>query len=308
MIPVKSFWMMLLSAVLTLALWSPAAQSQAIADSQDTPTSNNSNSSGNEKDPFEKFNRAMFEFNDTLDRGIFKPVAEGYKAVLPEPARNCIGNVFSNVGDVWIAANNLLQGKPVEAVSDLCRVVINSTVGLLGCFDVASDIGLVKHNEDLGQTLGRWGIGSGPYLVLPIFGPSTVRDTFGLIGDVKANPVANLGHVRTRNSLLALRFVDARASLLSASDILEKVALDRYTFVRDAYLQRRRNLIYDGDPPEQSNLNTPAQKTSALVSLEPEPKLQTDIPLGWFDTPTQRDALPKTKTPLATELSASAAL
>lgn len=316
--PAKSVWTLLLTATLGLTLWSASAHGQTVnsesnnAATASSPGEGNANS-GNDKDPFESFNRPMFEFNDALDRALFKPVAQGYKAVLPEPARNCVSNAFSNVGDIWIAFNNLLQGKPVDAISDVCRVVVNSTVGLLGCFDVASEIGLVKHNEDLGQTFGRWGIGSGPYLVLPIFGPSTVRDSFGLAGDVYANPIAHIEHVPTRNTLLAVSFVDKRASLLSASDLLEKVALDRYTFVRDGYLQRRRSLIHDGNPPEQSR-QTPESslaKTAdnhALVTIELEPGKQAGVPIGWFDPPTQRDALPQSKPSVAAEPSVGTAL
>ncbi|TAK91481.1 MAG: VacJ family lipoprotein [Burkholderiaceae bacterium] len=249
-------------------------------------TASAADSEVNPKDPYEKFNRAMFEFNDAVDNAFLKPVGKGYRAVVPEPARNCIGNVFSNIGDVFVAANNLLQGKPADAVSDVCRVLINSTIGLFGCFDVASEMGLVKHNEDFGQTLGRWGLGSGPYLVLPFFGPSDVRDAFGLAVDVHVDPVANIDHIRTRNSLLGLRLIDRRASLLDATDLMEKVALDRYAYLRDAYLQRRRSLIYDGNPPEDRS-----SETSAATPTEAAPAPGTP-PIGWFDAPTQREPLP----------------
>lgn len=239
-------------------------------------------------DPFEKFNRAMFDFNHALDSVLFEPLARGYRAVLPEPARNCVGNVFGNIGDVWVAFNNLLQGKLGDAVSDLCRVVVNSTVGLAGCFDIASEMGLQKHNEDFGQTLGKWGVGSGAYLVLPIIGSSTVRDGFGLVADIYADPVGHINHVPTRNTLYGTRFVDRRASLLSAGELLGQVALDRYTFVRDSFLQRRRSLIYDGNPPEDKN-STDASMVEPVAKTAPEPGVAVGAPVGWFDAPNQRD-------------------
>jgi len=205
--------------------------------------------SGNPKDPLEGFNRAMFAFNDALDAVAIKPVAQGYEAVMPAPLRTGVTNFFANIADLFIGINNLLQGKPEQALSDLGRVVINSTIGILGLFDVASEAGLEKHEEDFGQTFGRWGVGDGAYLVLPFFGPRTVRDTVGLALDVKTDPVAHLSDVATRNSLLALRLIDNRADLLPADKVIEQAALDKYSYVRDGYLQRRRNLIYDGNPP-----------------------------------------------------------
>lgn len=205
----------------------------------------------NAHDPFETFNRAMFQFNSNLDRAVVRPVAEAYVNIFPEPVRNCVGNVFSNLGDVGNAVNNALQGKFKEALSDICRLAINSTIGIFGCFDVASAVGLEKHHEDFGQTLGVWGVGSGPYLVLPLFGPSSVRDGIGFFTlDTRVDVVRNLDHVPTRNELWTVRLVDTRAGLLSATNLLDSAALDPYVFVRDAYFQRRRNQIYDGDPPD----------------------------------------------------------
>lgn len=201
-------------------------------------------------DPFEPFNRAMFSLNETLDDAVAEPAARAYVNVVPEALRVTAGNVFSNVRDLWTAANQLLQGKPREAVSDFARVFVNTTVGFAGFADVATPLGLERHREDFGQTLGRWGVASGPYLVLPVFGPSSVRDGFGLVGDLMADPVTrSVDRVDVRNSVRALRIVDGRASLLGAGRVLEGAALDKYTFVRDGYLQRRRNLIWDGDPP-----------------------------------------------------------
>ncbi|MFN3885112.1 MAG: VacJ family lipoprotein [Rhodocyclaceae bacterium] len=207
--------------------------------------------SGNPKDPLEGFNRAMFAFNDGLDTVLIKPVAKGYEAVLPSPVRTGVTNFFGNIADLFIGVNNLLQGKPDQAFSDFGRVIINSTIGILGLFDVATEAGLEKHEEDFGQTFGRWGVGDGAYVVIPFFGPRTVRDTVGLVLDVKTDPVANLADVSTRNSLLALRVIDNRADLLPADKVIEEAALDKYSYVRDGYLQRRRNLIYDGNPPRE---------------------------------------------------------
>lgn len=207
--------------------------------------------SGNQKDPIEGLNRAVFAFNDGLDTVLIRPAAQGYDAVLPTPVRTGITNFFGNIADVFIGVNNLLQGKPAQALSDLGRVMINSTVGILGIFDVASEAGLEKHEEDFGQTLGRWGMGDGAYVVLPMFGPRTVRDTAGLALDMAVDPVANVDHVASRNSLSALRLIDARAELLPADKVIAEAALDKYAYVRDGYLQRRRNLVHDGNPPRE---------------------------------------------------------
>lgn len=207
--------------------------------------------SGNPRDPVEGFNRAMFGFNEAIDKVAIKPVAQGYEAVLPSPVRTGVTNFFGNIDDLFIGVNNLLQGKPGAAVNDWGRVLVNSTVGILGLIDVASGIGMEKHAEDFGQTFGRWGVGDGAYVVLPFFGPSTVRDTVGLVVDVQVDPVGNIDHVPTRNTLRALRIIDTRADLLPADKVIEEAALDKYAYVRDGYLQRRRSLIYDGNPPRE---------------------------------------------------------
>lgn len=222
---------------------------------------------GSARDPIEPLNRTIFGFNETFDQVLLKPVAEGYRAVLPELVRTGVTNFFSNIEDVWIAANNLLQGKPENALQDVMRVVINTVIGLGGLIDVASDAGLEKHNEDFGQTLGRWGIGSGPYIVLPFLGASTLRDGIAVLGvDYAVEPVWNLDHIPTRNTLTAGRAVNARADSLDAVRILEEAALDKYRFVRDSYLQRRRSLIYDGDPPRERE---PKESSSALPAPAP---------------------------------------
>lgn len=206
--------------------------------------------SGNPKDPIEGFNRAMYGFNEGLDKVIIKPVATGYEAVLPSPVQTGVANFFSNIADLMIGVNNLLQGKPVEAVSDGGRFLVNTTIGILGLFDPASHMGLEKHEEDVGQTFGRWGVGDGAYVVLPFFGPRTARDTVGLVFDVYTDPVAHVDHIPTRNVLLATRIISDRAEFLKADKIIEEAALDKYSYVRDAYLQRRRSLIHDGNPPK----------------------------------------------------------
>jgi phospholipid-binding lipoprotein MlaA len=209
-------------------------------------------SGGNAADPLEPVNRAIFGFNETFDQVLMKPVAQGYRAVLPELVRTGVTNFFSNIGDVWIAANNLLQGKPESGLQDVMRVAINTVFGLVGLIDIASDAGLEKHNEDFGQTLGGWGVGSGPYLVLPFLGPSTFRDGIALVGvDNAVDPVWNIKRVPDRNAAYSVRAVDARANALDAARVIEEAALDKYRFVRDSYLQRRRSLIYDGNPPRE---------------------------------------------------------
>lgn len=228
---------------------------------------------GSARDPLQPLNRAIFGFNETFDEVLLKPVAQGYRAALPEMVRSGVTNFYSNIEDLWIAANNLLQGKPENALQDVMRVAINTVIGLGGLIDVASDAGLDKHNEDFGQTLGRWGVGSGPYLVLPFLGPSTLRDAVGLVGvDTAADPVWNASHVATRNTLYSGRAVNARSNALDTVRVMEDAALDKYRFVRDSYLQRRRSLIYDGDPPrerepeESSHGLPPGVPTAALGS------------------------------------------
>lgn len=205
---------------------------------------------GASADPLEPMNRAVFAFNDTLDEYALKPAATAYRDYVPETFRFIAGNMFENLRDVWTSVNNLLQGKPRQAVSDLSRVVINTTFGFAGMGDVASELGLPKHREDFGQTLGVWGVPTGPYLVLPFFGPSNFRDGPSLILDAYADPLPYLvDDVSVRNTTYVIRVLDTRAGLLGASGIMDDIALDRYLFMRDGYLQRRRSLVYDGDPP-----------------------------------------------------------
>lgn len=204
----------------------------------------------NGKDPIEGFNRAMFAFNEGLDAAVIRPVAKGYEFVAPSFVRTGVSNFFSNIADALIAVNNLLQGKGVEAASDAGRFLVNSTVGILGLFDVATEWGLEKHEEDFGQTFGRWGMDTGAYVVLPLFGPRNVRDGAGLVLDVAADPLGHVSDVSARNSLAALRLINDRAALLPADKIIDEAALDKYSYLRDAYLQRRRSLVFDGRPPK----------------------------------------------------------
>jgi len=202
-------------------------------------------------DPFESINRAVFTFNENADEYVIKPAAEAYQFVLPEFVRTGVTNFFSNIGDVFVAVNNLLQGKPGNAANDIGRFLVNSTIGVLGLFDVATEAGLEKNKEDFGQTLGVWGVPSGPYVVLPLFGPSSIRDTAGLVVDIKTDFILNsnqLNHEQKVGSTV-LRVVNQRANLLNASQLLEDAAFDKYSFLRDSYLQRRRNQVYDGNPP-----------------------------------------------------------
>ena len=206
-------------------------------------------STGNPRDPFEPLNRGIYHFNDGVDTVLLRPAAEVYRGVLPQFVRTGVSNFYSNINDVIVALNNLLQAKFLNAVSDVGRIAINTTAGLLGVFDVATHVGLEKHDEDFGQTLGYWGIGPGPYVVIPLLGPSSVRDAVGRFVDFKTDPLTYVDPTRDRNILWGVRFVNRRSELLETSKILETAALDPYEFLRDAYLQRRRNLVYDGSPP-----------------------------------------------------------
>lgn len=193
-------------------------------------------------DPWESSNRAMFEFNDTVDRAIFQPVSRAYAFVTPQPIRTCIHNMFMNLGDIWSGLNSSLQGRHIDAINTFGRVMLNTTLGLGGCLDLASTTGAKRIPNDFGVTLGVWGISSGPYIVLPLIGASTVRDGTGLIADAYVNQVG-WGHmindIAVRNSLYGLEVVSRREALLDVTDTVDRTALDRYSFIRDAYLKRR---------------------------------------------------------------------
>lgn len=200
-------------------------------------------------DPLESMNRAVFGFNEALDRAVLKPLAQVYVDVVPETPRRLFRNFVSNLLEPWNAVNNLLQGKPAAAASDVARFVFN-TLTTLGLDDPATELGLARSNEDLGQTLGVWGVGAGPYLVLPFLGPSSVRDGIGRIGDIGLDPSRRISDGQEFAVFTAMRFVDNRATLLPMERLIESAALDRYSFIRNAYLQRRQNQVYDGNPPE----------------------------------------------------------
>ena len=205
------------------------------------------------RDPWEPFNRGVYNFNDQVDTAIAQPVARTYRKVVPGEIRDRVRNFFGNIGDVFIGVNNFLQGKFGDGASDWARFAFNTTIGLFGIHDVATDMGYEKHDEDFGQTFGRWGAGPGPYLVLPILGSSTVRDGIGKGLDFYTDPINETRPLDVRWGLVALRLTQTRTDLLDASRILEEAALDKYVFQRDAYLQRRRSQIYDGSPPREKD-------------------------------------------------------
>jgi phospholipid-binding lipoprotein MlaA len=207
------------------------------------------------RDPLEPWNRTVYGFNDKVDQVVARPVATAYRRVVPGEIRDRVRNFFANLADPFIGVNSFLQGKVEDGITDWARFVFNSTFGIFGIHDVASEMGLEKHNEDFGQTFGRWGAGTGPYLVLPFLGSSNLRDGIGTVVDIYTDPLNYVEPERVQYSLWALRLTQTRADLLDASRILEQASLDKYTFQRDAYLQRRRSLIYDGHPPREKELD-----------------------------------------------------
>jgi len=216
----------------------------------------------NPADPLEPFNRTVFNLNDGLDRAIFMPVAKAYQDVAPSPVRNGVNNFFNNIADVWSVVNNALQFKPKETLETSVRVAFNSTLGLAGLLDIGTEMRLARNKQDFGQTLGYWGMASGAYVVLPVFGPSSVRDS---VGTVIGSSVDVLGYVKNvpfRNSLTVLRVVDRRADFLGTEAVLEQASLDKYSFTRDLYLQRRansigRNTAPQGTPPKEERYDLP---------------------------------------------------
>ena len=204
------------------------------------------------RDPLESMNRAVFSFNDALDSAIVKPVATVYQAVTPRLVRKGVTNFFNNLQDMWSVVNTAIQGRGQDFSDSVGRVMINSTLGLLGFVDVASDLNIDRHTADFGLTLGRWGVPPGPYVVLPVLGPYTLREVAALPLDYSADLSYQLGGtIDAQNATTVLKFVDKRANLLGASDVLEGAALDKYSFVRDGYFQRQRNQQYDGNPPDE---------------------------------------------------------
>jgi phospholipid-binding lipoprotein MlaA len=244
----------------------------------------------NPRDPFEKFNRAMFSFNDTVDTYALKPAATAYHEHTPSFFQTGVNNFFGNLADLWSAVNNLLQGKGQDGMNDLTRFGFNSTFGMLGLLDIASEAGIRKHNEDLGQTLGYWGVPSGPYLMLPLLGPSTVRDTAALPADFWGDPWSHKYPVGWRNVGIGVRAIDQRATVLDASTLLEEAALDRYEFIRDGYLQRRESRVYDD---ERSRARKPEPKAEAEEAAPQHEAAPLSPPQE--AAPKQKDAAPQQK-------------
>lgn len=225
----------------------------------------------NPQDPFEPLNRRIYAFNDTVDKAVLKPVAQGYTQVMPKAGQAMVHNFFSNLDDFLVTMNDLLQFKLVQAFSDGGRVLINSTLGVFGLVDAAAATGYPKHNEDFGQTLGVWGLKSGPYLMLPLLGPSSFRDGIGLFVDGQASLITNRKDMRTRNQLLLAKGVSTRASLLDQEKVLDQAVLDRYSFLRDAYLLHRESLVYDGNPPRPKYDDEEYEDDSAPAAPAPKP-------------------------------------
>ena len=208
----------------------------------------------NPADPLEPFNRKVASFNDAVDDAVMRPVATAYQSAVPSLMRRGVSNFFGNLSDVWSFVNSVAQLKLQNSAETFMRVNVNTLFGLGGLLDIATEAGIDRHSEDFGQTLGRWGVASGPYLVLPLLGPSTLRDTVALpVDDWWGNAVGYVSDIPVRNSLYGLQMVDTRSNLLSATQLIDQAALDKYSFTRDAFLQRRRNEVYDGDPPDEDN-------------------------------------------------------
>ena len=259
----------------------------------------------NPRDPLERFNRAMFTFNDTIDQVALKPAATAYKNVLPTFVQTGVSNFFGNLSDVWSSVNNLLQAKGEAGMSDLTRVALNSTFGFGGLLDIASEAGLRKHNEDFGQTLGTWGVKPGPYLMLPLFGASTLRDTVALPLDMLGDPLAYKNPAKVRYMGTVLRIVDQRAVFLDASNLMEEAALDRYEFVRDSFLQRQQSRIEREEAPgRKSNVGANADGVSGSRSeLGSESGPNTHGPGAGTETVTLPTTAILSSEPTAKELS-----
>ena len=210
------------------------------------------------RDPMESWNRSVFKFNDAVDAAVVKPVATAYRDILPHWMRTGVTNFFNNLEDLWSGVNNALQFRALDTADSFGRVVVNTTMGFGGLLDVASEMGMERHPANFGLTLGRWGVGAGPFVVLPFLGSSTLRDTAALSVEFQGNLVRNINDDSTRNALTILNLVDTRASFLKAGEVVEEAALDKYSFTRDAFLQRRRNQVYDGNPPDEESAPDPS--------------------------------------------------
>jgi len=237
------------------------------------------------KDPYESFNRKMFSFNDTLDEYALKPVAKAYNAVVPSPIRTGVHNFFGNFSDAWSAVNQLLQGKPADAGTMTLRVLTNTTIGIAGLFDPATSLGLERKREDLGLTLGHWGLEPGPYLVLPLFGSSDIRDALALPADTYVTPSLLVHTFWQGVAVDAVGVIDTRAGLLGASEMLNELAFDRYTFLRDAYITRRRSLVYDGNPPDLPDYDDDSKEAPVAAAAPAATPPSQPVPGGVTPAP-----------------------
>jgi phospholipid-binding lipoprotein MlaA len=268
-----------------LTRWSLAALVMVMALLQGCATAPNANP----RDPWEPFNRGVSDFNEQVDDAVLRPVAKAYQLVLPQVVRTGVTNFFGNISDVWSLVNNVLQLKPRESAETLARIGVNTIVGLGGLIDVASDIPIEKHREDFGQTLGYWGMSTGPYLVLPLLGPSTLRDAAALSVNWSGDLVSYINDPAARVSLSLLRGIDIRANLFGAGNFLNNAALDKYSFVRDAYLQRRR-----GETREVDENGAPAEERFDLPEKVPAP---SPAPAG-FSAPPMNGTVPAPDRPV----------
>ena len=239
----RSRWSVLLAVLLTLVLQGCATVANP-----------------DKRDPFEGFNRSVFAFNDAVDTAVVKPAATAYQKVTPSWFRQGVGNFFNNLEDMWSVVNNALAGRRVETGDSLGRVMLNSTIGVLGLIDVASSLNVERHNADFGLTLGRWGVPPGPYVVLPLLGPSTLREVAALPVDMQGNAVTHVNDEGIRTGLTGVKLINLRAKYLGAGSVVDGAALDKYSFFRDSYLQRQRNIQYDGNPPDEDEESAPAKE------------------------------------------------
>jgi len=262
----KAFLSLLITATLALSVLLPCAHAQS------APANSTERSSvPNPKDPFESFNRSVTTFNDRVDQALLQPVARTYVKVTPDILQTGVKNFFGNLADVWSTVNNALQLKPQETVESLARVGVNTILGVGGVIDWASKMGIDRHTEDFGQTLGHWGVGSGPYLVLPLLGPSTLRDTVSLTMDFNGNPTHRVKPASARYELMGLNLVSKRAQYLGLGDELNDLALDRYSFLRDVYLQKRLSDVWDGNPPEDTEESGQEPQGDPTQPVSPAP-------------------------------------
>ena len=261
--PVLSRWLHVVLLGAALALGGCATVTDTVKDTVKAARAG----PGQRLDSWENWNRKVFAFNESLDENVLKPVATAYSKVVPQFVRRSVDNFFSNAADAWSMVNNVLQVKPEPAFQDLVRFTTNSVFGFGGVLDIASEFGLEHHYEDFGQTLGRWGFGAGAYVVWPLLGPSTVRDSAALPADRWfASPALFIQDGRWQTGITVLQIINTRANLLGASKVIDDIALDKYTFIRDAYLQRRRSLVFDGDAPEDpADAAIPAPTDSPAV-------------------------------------------